>query len=106
MIFELRTYKIKPGCRSAWVDLMDRVVIPFQQQKGMTIVGSFIVMDDESTYVWIRRFENEEQRKRLYDAVYGSHTWKNEIRPSIGEMLIREKVEVKLLQPTISSAIR
>ncbi len=106
MIFELRTYKIKSGCRNAWVELMEKIIIPFQQQMGMTIVGSFIALEDDDQYVWIRRFDDEEERRRLYDAVYGSHTWINEIRPAIGDMLIREAVEVKLLQATSKSAVQ
>ena len=106
MIFELRTYRIKAGCRGKWVDLMDRIIIPFQQKMGMTILGSFTVLGDDDLYIWIRRFDSEEERRRLYDAVYGSRIWKNEIRPEIGEMLIRKEVEIKLLQATSSSAIQ
>lgn len=106
MIFELRTYRIKPGCRNAWVDLMDRVIIPFQQQMGMTVIGSFINLEDEDEYIWIRRFDDEARRKQLYDAVYGSPRWKNEIRPAMADMLIREKVAVKRLQATLGSALQ
>jgi len=29
------------------------------------ILGSFVGEEDESVYVWIRRFESEAERKRL-----------------------------------------
>ena len=103
MIFELRIYHIKPGHRDQWVDLMERTIIPFQITMGMTIIGSFISRDDPDHYIWIRRFKNEEERLNLYDAVYGSDTWKKEIRPAMGDMLIREEVDVRMMEPTPSS---
>ena len=42
MLFELRQYKIEPGHRDAFVELMERKIIPFQVQQGMVILGSFV----------------------------------------------------------------
>src|SRR5438093_6291679 len=78
MFFELRQYHIRPGQRDKWVKCMEEEIIPFQVKMGMVILGSFVGEEDESVYVWIRRFENEQERKRLYDAVYQSDYWKNE----------------------------
>ena len=100
MIFELRIYRINSGQRDQWVDLMDRTIIPFQIKMGMTVLGSFISMDNPDEYIWIRRFNNEEERQRLYDAVYGSDTWIKEIRPAMGDMLIREEVDARMMAPT------
>lgn len=104
--FELRTYTIKQGCRDPWVRLMESVVIPFQVEKGMTVIASFISLDEEDTYIWIRRFESEDQRKALYDAVYGSETWKTDIRTAMGDMLIREEIKVQRLEATPDSPIQ
>jgi hypothetical protein len=49
---------------------MEEEIIPFQVKMGMVILGSFVGEEDQSVYVWIRRFESEAERKRLYDAVY------------------------------------
>ena len=40
--FELRIYKVKPGKMKEWVELMEKVILPFQVSKGMVIHGSFI----------------------------------------------------------------
>ena len=72
MIFELRQYHIRPGQREKWVKCMEEEIIPFQVKMGMVILGSFVGEEDESVYVWIRRFESEAERKRLYDVVYQS----------------------------------
>ena len=81
MFFELRQYHIRPGQKEKWVECMEEEIIPFQVKMGMVILGSFVGEEDESIYVWIRRFESEPERKRLYDAVYQSDYWKNEISP-------------------------
>jgi hypothetical protein len=59
MIFELRQYHIRPGQREKWVKCMEEEIIPFQVKMGMVILGSFVGEEDESVYVWIRRFESE-----------------------------------------------
>ena len=105
MLFELRQYRIKSGQREKWVKLMEEVTIPFQISKGMVVVGSFIALESEDAYVWIRRFENEDERKRLYKEVYESDHWKSKIKPLIDEMLDRETIQVTLLEATPKSVI-
>ncbi len=106
MLFELRQYRTKPGKREEWVRFMDEVIIPFQISKGMVIVGSFSGEQEDDLYVWIRRFENEEERVALYAAVYQTDFWKNEVTPKVSEMLDREKTIVTRLNPTPKSVIR
>ena len=81
MLFELRQYRIKPGRQADWVEFMENVIIPFQQSKGMVILGSFTQEDDETVYVWIRRLIDEAEREAQYEAVYQSDEWTNEIGP-------------------------
>jgi len=76
MFYELRRYQTRPGRRDEWVRYMEDVIIPFQVSKGMVITASFIDEGDEDGFVWIRRFEDEAQRERLYAATYGSDRWK------------------------------
>ncbi len=106
MFFELREYHTKPGQRERWVRFMEEVVIPYQVSKGMVVVGSFVGQEDDTLYVWMRRFDSEAQREALYKAVYETDTWKNEISPQVGEMLDREKTVVKRIEATPRSVIR
>lgn len=106
MFFELRQYHVKPGKQAEWVKCMEEEIIPFQTQMGMVIIGSFVGEEDESTYVWIRRFENEAERERQYAAVYQSDTWKNEIAPRIPALLDREQMVVTRLTATPKSVIQ
>jgi hypothetical protein len=106
MFFELRQYRIFPGQRDAWVKYMEEVIMPFQISKGMVIVGSFVGQQEEDLYIWIRRFESEEEREQLYKAVYETDTWKNEIGPKVGEMLDRSRIVVTRIEATPKSVIR
>jgi hypothetical protein len=106
LIFELRQYTIKPGQQAAWVKLMEEEIIPLQVKAGMIILGSFVGEEDESVYIWLRRFESEEERVRLYDAVYNSAEWKNEIAPKIPDLMEREQMQVTRLIATPKSVIR
>lgn len=102
--FELRQYRTKPGQRDNWVKYMEETVIPYQISKGMVVIGSFVGEEEADLYVWIRRFESEEQRERLYAAVYEDERWVNEISPRVGALLDREKIVVTRLLPTSRSA--
>ena len=106
MLFELRQYRIKGGKRSQWVKLMEEQIIPFQTSKGVVVVGSFVAQEEDDLYVWIRRFENEAKRKRLYKEIYESDFWVNEIRPQSEQMLDRESIINTLLEATPKSVLR
>ena len=106
MFFELREYHTKPGKRAEWIKMMEEEIIPFQVSKGMVVVGSFSGEQEEDLYIWIRRFDSEEERVRLYAAVYETDFWKNEMSPRIGDLLDRSKMVIKRLEATPKSLIQ
>ena len=106
MFFELREYRTLPGQRENWVEIMENTIITFQVSKGMVILGSFTGQEEEDLYIWIRRFESEEERIRLYEAVYESDTWVNEIGPKIPEMMDRSKIVVRRIEASGKSVIQ
>ena len=106
MFFELREYRIKGGMRDRWVRLMEEKIIPFQTSRGMVAVGSFIALDEPDLYVWIRRFESEEEAERLYREVYESDYWKTKIKPQADEMLDRERMRITRLEATPKSVVQ
>lgn len=106
MFFELRQYRMQPGKQAEFAKFMDEVIVPFQRAKGMVILGNFIGESDESVYVWIRRFKSEEERKELYDAVYQSDEWKEQIAPRLPELMDREHIVVTRLTATEKSVIQ
>jgi hypothetical protein len=104
--YELRQYKVQPGKMNEWLKIMEEEIIPFQVSKGMVICGSFRGETDDSVYVWIRRFESEAQRETLYKAVYDSDHWKNNIAPSIPNLLDRSAMVVTRIIPTTRSTMQ
>ena len=105
MFFELRQYRTHPGQRNNWIKYMEEIIIPFQMSKGMVIVGSFVGVQEQDLYVWIRRFESESECERLNEAVIQSDEWLNNIAPKIPEMLDRDKVVVTRIEATATSVI-
>ena len=101
--YELRQYHINPGRMDEWVAYMEGTIIPFQVSKGMVITASFRGEEDDSVYVWMRRFESEAQREALYEAVYESDLWKNEVSPKVGELIDRSRINVQRIVPTAKS---
>ena len=106
MFFELREYRTQPGQRENWVRFMEEVIIPFQVSKGMVIVGTFVGQEEDDLYIWIRRFDGEEQREKLYEAVYESDTWRDDIGPKIPSMLKRSNTVVRRIEATPASVLR
>jgi len=101
--YELRQYHIKPGKMDEWVAFMEGTIIPFQVAQGMVISASFRGEEDDSVYVWLRRFDSEAQRKALYEAVYESDFWKNDVAPKVGDLIDRSKINVQRIVPTPKS---
>jgi hypothetical protein len=89
-----------------WVRLMEEIIIPFQVKQGMVVAGSFRGEEDDTIYVWMRRFRDEAERELLYKKVYESDTWKNDISPQVGEMMVREEIQVVRLTPTPKSVLQ
>ncbi len=104
--FEIRQYTVRPGKMEAWLEMMQREIIPFQVKNGMVVCGSFRGEEDDSVYFWIRRFESEEQRAALYKAVYESDTWKNDMSSRVAELLDRDKTTVTRVVATEMSVLQ
>jgi hypothetical protein len=104
--YELRQYEIRPGKMADWLKMMEEEIIPFQVGKGMVIAGSFRGEADDSVYIWIRRFESEADRERLYKAVYESDAWKNEMSDRVGQLIDRSTIKVTRIVPTGMSILQ
>ena len=48
----------------------------------------------------MRRFDSEAERERLYEAVYQSDYWKNDVAPRVAELMDRSAIRVTRIVPT------
>ncbi|GAA1560356.1 NIPSNAP family protein [Kribbella lupini] len=106
MFYEIRRYQTQPGRRDEWVRYMEEAVIPFQIEQGMTVTASFVDEEDPDGYVWIRRFEDEQERLALYANVYESRRWRDEFDPKVKSLLLVDQIKVTRVAPTPISALR
>jgi hypothetical protein len=106
MLFELRRYELRPGTRAEWVEFFEAEIAPFQIAKGIVVAGMFTSESEPDVFYWLRRFDDEPARLRLYAAVYEDPDWLGRIKPRIDAMLIRETMQVTRLNPTPHSVLR
>ena len=104
--YELRQYTVLDGQMDTWLKVMQEEIIPFQVAKGMVIAGSFRGEDNDSVYVWIRRFENQEEKVRLYKEVYESKEWIENIAPTVAKYVDRNSILVHNLSSTPLSVMK
>ena len=59
-----------------------------------------------NTYVWIRRFESEDEKVKLYKAVYESKEWVENIAPTVANLVDRNSILVHNVSPTALSVMK
>ena len=104
--YEVRQYEIRPGKMAEWLKMMDEEILPYQVARGMVIPAIFHGETDDSVFIWLRRFESEEERERLYKAVYEDPIWVNEMSPRVGQLINRETIKVQRVLATPMSMLR
>lgn len=104
--WELREYEIRPGKMEEWIQMMEEEIVPFQVAQGMVIAGMFRGETDDGTYVWMRRFESEADRERLYEAVYKSQHWLEKLTDRVGQCINRDTIRVTRLTATPRSVLQ
>ena len=106
--FELDTIEIPP------IDLIEQqkplqpaIPVPqddeFFEQEGESKMHS---EKKGSTYVWIRRFLDQEHKKRLYEAVYESSEWIDYYRPKVSKLINLNTIVVHNLTATAMSLLK
>ncbi|MCE7009714.1 NIPSNAP family protein [Kibdelosporangium philippinense] len=98
MIVELRQYTLKPGARDTLVDIFEKHFIHTQQAVGITLIGLFYDLDNPDKFVWLRGFEDMEQRRNALIAFYEQgEAWRTHGRAANATMI--DSDDVLLLEP-------
>jgi hypothetical protein len=105
-LFEIRQYSVYPGRMDDWIAFMETEVAPFMTARGMVIPAMFRGEEDDNLHIWIRRFDDEAHRERLYEAVYGSQDWQDNYKLRVREFVDVEKTIVHRVVGTPHSVMR
>lgn len=104
MHYEMRREQARPGCFDELVACMDELVIPLHQEKGMTVVGTFV--DTDNGFVWLRRFTDDAEHDAVVDAVHQDPRWQHEVGPAIRALLAEDGSTTTHLLPAPHSTLR
>ena len=95
MIVEMRTYKLKPGTRSRFLEIFHAKSIPKHVELGMKILGPFLSVEDPDTFFFMRGFPDLASRAPLKASFYEGDLWKRELEQVLMPMI--DKYEVVLV---------
>jgi hypothetical protein len=96
MIVEVRSYRIKPGCREQFLEFFETRSIPALRAHGMKVLGPLIDLENPNKFVWLRSFPSLAERDRMRTAFYEGELWKNELEAIAMPML--ESYDVMLCE--------
>jgi NIPSNAP len=96
MVIEMRTYKLKSGCRGHFLEIFRTKSIPAHAEIGMKILGPFLSIDDEDTFFFMRGFPDLQSREPMKAKFYEGELWKLELENLLMHMI--EKYEVVLVE--------
>ena len=96
MIVEMRTYKIKPGKRSEFLEVFRAKSIPAHEEIGMKILGPFLSLEDPDTFFFMRGFPSLASREPMKAKFYEGILWKRELEGILMPML--ETYDVVLVE--------
>lgn len=95
MIIEMRTYKLKPGCRDRFLEIFRTRSMPAHAETGMKILGPFISLEDADTFFFMRGFPDLASREPMKAKFYEGDLWKRELEQILMPMI--EKYDVTLV---------
>ena len=95
MIVEMRTYKLKPGCRPQFLEIFRTKSVLAHAEIGMKIVGPFLSIEDPDTFFFMRGFPDLASREPMKEKFYDGELWKRELENLLMPMI--EKYDVVLV---------
>lgn len=70
MVFQLRTYQIKPHLMDDWLDLFHNAVVPLHEKYGLPVRTAWVDREN-NTFIWVRELTGEgtaEEQEARYRA--------------------------------------
>jgi NIPSNAP len=103
-VVEIRTYRLKPGTKSRFHDLVAAQSIPLLARWGVDVVTFGPSCADDDGYVLIRAYADAQALRSSQDAFYGSAEWREGPRRSILDLIEdHSSVVIELEDPAINA---
>ena len=96
MIVEMRTYTLKPGKRSEFLEIFRTKSMPAHAEIGMRIAGPFPSLEDPDVFFFMRGFPDLASREPMKAKFYEGELWKRELEGVLMPMI--EKYDVVLVE--------
>jgi len=96
MTIEMRTYRLKPGCRASFLELFQAKSMPAHAAIGIKILGPFLSLEDPDVFFFMRGFPDLESREPMKAKFYEGELWKRELEHVLMPMI--EKYDVVLVE--------
>ena len=92
MIIEMRTYRIKSGKRSEFLEIFRTKSMPAHADIGMKIIGPFPSIEDPDVFFFMRGFPDLASRDPMKAKFYEGELWKSELEHVLMPMIDRYDV--------------
>jgi hypothetical protein len=116
-VFEMTTCYLAPRTDTAFAAWFEDTICPVLQAAGARIEGRWMVdhrennfqrlpvREGETLFIWLLRFDGDEQRQAFHRTLAASAVWREQVQPEICRRTWREN-EVVRLAPTRRSLLR
>jgi len=94
MLLDVRLYRIRPGMRDEFHDMVRDETIPLARRHGHLVVDFGPSAHDDETYYLIRAFPDDETRRRALDDLYGSEEWLRDYDNRVMEYIVSYQTAV------------
>jgi hypothetical protein len=101
-IVEIRSYRLQSRTRDEFHRLFVEESAPMLERWGVDALAFGPSLDDEDTYVLVRRYPSLEELQRSQDAFYGSDEWRQGPRERV-LALIESYISVVLPAESLSA---
>jgi hypothetical protein len=91
----MRTYKLKSGLRSRFLEIFRTRSVPVHTEIGMKILGPFLSVEDPDVFFFMRGFPDLASREPMKAKFYEGEVWKRELENILMPMI--EKYDVVLV---------
>jgi hypothetical protein len=105
-VLEIRTYKLAPGTRDDFDDMVRERSLPMLERFGIRVVAyGPSTTDGDDHYYLIRAFASDAERKEQLEAFYGSDEWRENHRDAFLALIEAYHTVAIELTPNVRAAL-